>query len=62
MIFILKIILENSNEELLQIKVLETILPMINPETIHFTDSLIENVINKNLNIIITFKGVDYVS
>lgn len=41
---ILKDILDNSTEEFIQIKVLETLLPMVNPETIHLTESLVNNV------------------
>jgi len=63
-VFILKIILENSsNEEILQVKVLEIILLMMNPDTIYFTDSLIENV-NFGyycLNYLINYEGFDYV-
>ena len=62
--FILKIILENSsNEEILQVKVLEIILLMMNPDTIYFTDSLIENVNFRYycLNYLINYEGFDYV-
>jgi hypothetical protein len=43
---ILKDILDNSSEEFIQIKVLETLLPMVNPQTIHLTETLVNNVRN----------------
>lgn len=42
---ILKDILDNSSEEFIQIKVLETLLPMVNPQTIHLTETLVNNVL-----------------
>jgi hypothetical protein len=41
---ILKDILDNSTEEFIQIKVLETLLPMVNPQTIHLSEALVNNV------------------
>jgi hypothetical protein len=41
---ILKDILDNSSEEFIQIKVLETLLPMVNPQTIHLSETLVNNV------------------
>lgn len=42
---ILKDILDNTNEEFIQIKVLETLLPMVNPQNIHLTETLVNNVL-----------------
>ena len=42
---ILKDILDNTSEEFMQIKVLETLLPMVNPQTIHLTETLVSNVL-----------------
>lgn len=48
---ILKDILDNTNEEFIQIKVLETLLPMVNPQTIHLTETLVNNVLMMCLKI-----------
>ncbi len=48
---ILKDILDNTTEEFIQIKVLETLLPMVNPQTIHLTESLVNNVLTMCLKI-----------
>ena len=41
---ILKEILEYTSEEIIQIKVMETLLPMVNPQTINLTENIINNV------------------
>jgi len=48
---ILKDILDNTTEEFMQIKVLETLLPMVNPQTIHLTETLVNNVLMMCLKI-----------
>jgi len=41
---ILKEILDYTSEEFIQIKVLETLLLMVNPQTINLTENIINNV------------------
>lgn len=41
---ILKEILDYTSEEFIQIKVMETLLPMVNPQTINLTENIINNV------------------
>jgi len=51
----LNTILENSKDETVQIKVLEILLPMINPDIIHFTETVVENVKIKSFIIYIYY-------
>lgn len=59
MIYILKDILENSSDEFIQIKVLETLSLLLNPEIFSITQAIVDNIISicfkcighKNLNI-----------
>lgn len=48
---ILKDILDNSTEDYLQIKVIETLLPMVNPQVINLTEDLVNNVLQMCLKI-----------
>lgn len=48
---ILKEVLDNSSEEYVQIKVIETLLPMVNPQVIKLTDDLVINVLTMCLKI-----------
>ncbi len=43
-ITILKEILDYTSEEFIQIKVMETLLPMVNPTTINLKEEIINNV------------------
>ena len=56
---ILKDILDNSNEDFIQIKVLETLLPMVNPQVINLTEDLVNNVLQMCFKLY-SFKNNNY--
>ena len=45
-IIILKDVLANSSEEFVQIKVIETLLPMVDPDVIQLSEEIVSNVMN----------------